>query len=202
MFESNWTLPLMIFAAEMCVVTLGTLRIIFVSRGNRFLAPALGFFEVSTWLFAIGQVMSNLNSVWCFMAFALGFSAGNYLGIIIEKRLAMGLAMVRVFAPGDAASLANALRERNFGVTSVEGQGACGKVEVVLTVVKRRQLDEVLSMVETLHPGAFYAVDDLQSASAGIFPLHRPQTAVAGVVQDFGKIGHRRAVAEKATVSA
>lgn len=202
MFESTWTLPLMIFAAELTVVTLGTLRIIFVSRGNRFLAPALGFFEVSTWLFAIGQVMSNLTNVPCFLAFALGFSAGNYLGILIEKKLAMGLAMVRVFAPGDALPLANALRERNFGVTSVEGQGACGKVEVVLTIVKRRQLDEVLEMVEALHPGAFYAVDDLQTASAGIFPLHRPQPAVAGIVQDFGKPARRKAGHEKTAVSA
>lgn len=202
MFESNWGLPFTIFLAELTVVTLGTLRIIFVSRGNRILAPTLGFFEVSTWLFAIGQVMSNLSSVWCFLAFALGFSAGNYLGILIEKKLAMGLAMVRVFAPGDAASLASALRDRNFGVTSVEGQGARGRVDVVLTIVKRRQLDEVLDMVESLHPGAFYAVDDLQAASAGIFPLHRAQNSVPGIVRDFGKPARRVDHREKTAVSA
>ena len=58
-------LPGMIFLAEMCVVTLGTLRIIFVSRGQKFLAPCLGFFEIIIWLFAISQVMQHLQNVWC-----------------------------------------------------------------------------------------------------------------------------------------
>src|SRR5262245_61594352 len=88
-------LPGMIFLAEMCVVTLGTLRIIFVSRGQKFLAPCLGFFEIIIWLFAISQVMQHLQNVWCFLAFAAGFTIGNYFGILIEKALAMGLAQVR-----------------------------------------------------------------------------------------------------------
>src|SRR4051812_46175226 len=40
-----------IFHAELCVVTLGTLRIIFVAKGRKALAPLLGFFEISLWLF-------------------------------------------------------------------------------------------------------------------------------------------------------
>jgi uncharacterized protein YebE (UPF0316 family) len=62
--------PLGIFVAEMCVVTLGTLRIIFIARGRRILAPVLGFFEIMIWLFAISQIMNNLTSVWCFLAFS------------------------------------------------------------------------------------------------------------------------------------
>src|SRR5258708_34845731 len=91
-------LPGMIFLAEMCVVTLGTLRIIFVSRGQKFLAPCLGFFEVIIWLFAISQVMQHLQNAWCFLAFAAGFTIGNFLGILIEKALAMGLAQVSIVA--------------------------------------------------------------------------------------------------------
>src|SRR5204863_3968288 len=91
-------LALAIFLAEMCVVTLGTLRIIFVARGRKYLAPLLGFFEILTWLFAIGQVMQNLNDPFCFFAFALGFTVGNFLGIVVETRLALGIATVRIFA--------------------------------------------------------------------------------------------------------
>ena len=39
-----------------------------------------------------------------------------------------------------------------------------------MTVVKRRQLEEVFDLIEAHHPGAFYAVDELQSASDGVFP--------------------------------
>jgi uncharacterized protein YebE (UPF0316 family) len=164
-------LPGTIFLAEMCVVTLGTLRIIFVSRGQKFLAPCLGFFEIIIWLFAISQVMQHLQNVWCFLAFAAGFTIGNFLGILIEKALAMGLAQVSIVAPYGAEDLVAELRAHDFGVTSVAGSGAQGPVQIVFTVVRRRQLKQVLSLVEAKQPGAFYAVDEVTAVSDGIFPL-------------------------------
>ena len=165
-----WLIPLLIFVAEVCVVTISTLRIIFVSRGYKVLAPIFGFFEIVLWLFAMSQIMKNLDDWRCFLAFAVGFSLGNYLGILIEKLLAMGTVIVRIITHRDAAALIDHLRAASFGVTTVPGQGATGKVLVVLTVAKRRQLPEIVSLIETHHPSAFYAVDDLQSASEGIFP--------------------------------
>src|SRR3979409_310365 len=106
-------LPGMIFLAEMCVVTLGTLRIIFVSRGQKFLAPCLGFFEIIIWLFAISQAMQPLQNGWCFLACAAGCTTRNFLGILIEKALAMGLAQVSIVAPYDSEELVAELRARD-----------------------------------------------------------------------------------------
>lgn len=167
----EWLVPCRIFFAEMCVVTFGTLRIIFIARGRKFLAPCLGFFEVTIWLFAITQVMSQVHNLWCFLAFAAGFSTGNLLGILIENALAMGMAMVRVIVPPGAEDLVQKLRDNDFGVTSVNGQGARGPVQIILTVIRRRQLKKVLTLVESVQPGAFYQVDELQSVSEGIFPM-------------------------------
>jgi uncharacterized protein YebE (UPF0316 family) len=163
-------LPLIIFLAETCVLTLCTLRIIFIARGNKILAPLLGFFEVLIWLFAISQVMQNLGDGLCFFAFALGFMLGNFFGILIEKKLALGMAVVRVITNKPAQVLIERLRAAQFGVTSIEGQGASGPVQIVMTVVKRRRLGDVFDLIEAHHPNAFYAVDELQSASDGIFP--------------------------------
>jgi uncharacterized protein YebE (UPF0316 family) len=165
---SYWMLPLLIFAAELTVVTCGTLRIIFVSRGDKLLAPLLGFIEVTVWLFAISQVMKNVSDGCCFFAFAAGFTVGNFLGILIEKKLALGLAQVSIVAPPDCRDLIEELRARDFGVTCVRGQGSQGPVDVVFTVVKRRQLPKVLHLVEAA--GAFYTVDEVTSVSQGIFP--------------------------------
>src|SRR5215210_91909 len=126
-------LPALIFLAEMTVVTFGTLRIIFVSRGQKYLAPCLGFVEIVIWLFAISQVMKHLHNGWCFLAFAGGFMVGNFLGILIEKKLAMGLAQISVFTAPDSQSLVQALRSRNFGVTCMNGHGAQGPVQIVFT---------------------------------------------------------------------
>jgi uncharacterized protein YebE (UPF0316 family) len=163
-------LPLLVFVAELCVVTIGTVRIIFVSRGRKILAPLLGFFEVTIWLFAIGQIMQNLTDISCYLAFAGGFTLGNFLGVLIEKRLAIGSVVVQVTTGRDAGDLVTALRAADYGVTSMDAQGATGRVQVVFTVIKRRELDNVTGIIRDFDPKAFYAVNDLQAAAAGISP--------------------------------
>jgi uncharacterized protein YebE (UPF0316 family) len=166
-------LPVVIFLAEMFVVTLGTLRIIFVARGCTLLAPVLGLFEILSWLFAISQVMQNLDSADCFIAFSLGFTCGSYLGMWIEKKLAMGTVLVRVITHHSPAALIADLRAAHFGVTCVEGRGATGPVQILMTVVKRRQLEEVKNLIRGHHPRAFVAVDELQDVAEGTFPRQR-----------------------------
>ncbi len=69
-------LPLLIFTARICDVSLGTIRVIFVARGYRYLAPILGFFEISIWLLAIGQIMRDLDNIVTYFAYAGGFASG------------------------------------------------------------------------------------------------------------------------------
>ena len=170
-------LPLLVFAAELCVVTISTVRIIFVSRGMKVLAPVLGFFEISIWLFAIGQIMRNLTDPGCYLGFAAGFTLGTYLGILIEKRLAIGNLLVQVITTRDAAGLAEALRAAKYGVTCMDGRGGTGPVQIVLTVIQRKQLPNVIALVKQFDPRAFYSVNDLQAAAAGIFPARGPAGA-------------------------
>jgi uncharacterized protein YebE (UPF0316 family) len=178
---TNFTLPLSIFVAEVCVVTLTTVRIISISRGRKFLAPLLGFFEVGIWLFAIGQVMKNLSDVACYLAFAAGFTLGNFLGILLDGRLALGTLLIRVITPRDTARLAEGLRAAGYGVTSVEGRGAVGAVQVVLTVVPRKELRRVTAIIRCFDPDAFYSVDDIQTAARGVFPTAKRFPAVGQV---------------------
>ena len=163
-------LPLLVFFAELCVVTLSTIRIIFVARGMKVLAPVLGFFEVSIWLFAIGQIMQNLSDLSCYLAFAGGFALGNYLGVLIEKKLAIGSVVVRIITPRDVRVLMEGLQAAEYGVTTIDAQGTTGPVKIVFTVVRRKELDSVVTLIKAFDPKAFYSVDDLQSLEAGIFP--------------------------------
>lgn len=163
-------LPVFIFFAELCVVTISTLRTIFVARGSKCLAPLLGFFEVSIWLFAIGQVMRNLSDVTCSAAFAGGFTLGNFLGVLIEGKLAMGNAVVRIITPKDASDLIDALRSAGYGVTAVDARGATGPVQLVFTVVPRRDLGRVVALAKEFDPKVFYSVDELKEAAEGVAP--------------------------------
>jgi uncharacterized protein YebE (UPF0316 family) len=168
-------LPLVIFLAEVLVVTVSTLRIIVISRSQRLLASILGVVEISVWLFAIGQVMQNLNNLACSMAFAAGFTLGNYLGITLESKMALGSVIVRLITRRDASTLAESLRAANYGITLVEGQGATGPVQIVLAVIPRRELNAVIGRIKEFDAGAFYSVDMLQTTAAGIYPLARRQ---------------------------
>ncbi len=163
-------LAILVFFAELCVVTLFTLRIIFIGRGKRVLASTVGFFEITIWLFAISQVMRNLNDPGCFLGFAGGFTLGNYLGMLIEKWLALGTVVVRTFTHKDATDLIRSLQAAQFGVTSIDAVGAKGPVKLVITVIPRKQLTVVLAIIRHFDPSAFHSVDEIQDAEAGIFP--------------------------------
>ncbi len=172
-FGSSGSLPFYIFLAEVCVVTISTMRTIFVARGMKFLAPLLGMFEVSIWLFAIGEVMKHLNDWRCSAAFAGGFTLGNFLGILLEEKLAMGSVGIHMITHQDADQLIEALRAADYGVTCIKAEGATGPVHVVYTVIKRKNLAHVLTIARRSHPNVFYSVDDLHSAAAGVAPLTR-----------------------------
>jgi uncharacterized protein YebE (UPF0316 family) len=78
-------LPLMIFFARVCDVSLGTVRIIFISKGIRYLAPFVGFFEILIWLLAISQIIQNLTNRYYYIFYAGGFACGTFAGIIIDE---------------------------------------------------------------------------------------------------------------------
>lgn len=164
-------LPLMIFFARVADVTLGTLRIIFVSRGKRQLAPLLGFFEVLIWVIAIGQLVQNLGSATSYLGYAAGFAAGNFVGMLIEDRLAIGTLIVRAFVPVGGDEVMRQLHDAGFGVTGLDGQGATGPVKLVFAVVKRKHLREVTAIIRAVNPKAFYTVEDVRNVEEGVFPM-------------------------------
>lgn len=170
----SWVvLPILIFLARVADVTLGTLRIIFVSRGKRKIAPLLGFFEVLIWIVAIGQLVQNLGSVTSYLGYAAGFAAGNYVGMLIEDRLAIGTLIVRAIVPAGGEEVMQRLHAAGFGVTGVDGQGATGPVKVVYAVVKRKHSREVMNIIHNVHSKAFITVEDVRSSLDGVFPSRK-----------------------------
>lgn len=163
-------LPCLIFLARICDVTIGTIRIIFVSKERKLLASIFGFFEVLIWLVAIGQIMQHLDNIFCYIAYAAGFACGNYIGITIEGKLAMGVLIVRIITNNSDTELVDSLRASGFGVTSIAAQGGSGSVNVVYTIFKRSCLPEVVSIIEQFNPKAFYSVEEVRSVNAGVFP--------------------------------
>lgn len=167
-------LPLLIFFARVIDVTLGTLRIIFVSRGMKVLAPFIGFFEALIWLLAIGQIMQSLTNPGLYIAYAAGFAVGNYVGIYLEEKIAIGLLCVRTITNEDATELIEYLKAQNFGVTSVSASGVSGQVRLILSIIKRKDLNRMISVIKDKMPRAFVSVEDVRSVAEGYFPRKNP----------------------------
>ena len=162
----SWVIiPALIFLARICDVTLGTLRIVFISKGDKAIAPLLGFLEVLIWLVAITQVMQNLSNFVSYLAWAGGFAAGNFLGLRIEQKLALGQMVVRVITVESAEDLIQRLAGRGYRLTSVDAMGTRGKVNLLFMIVKRKRLQEVISIIRDYNPNAFYSIEDVRSVS-------------------------------------
>lgn len=165
-------LPLAIFLARVCDVSLGTVRIILISRGVK-LATLIGFFEILVWLLAIGHIMQNLTNFGYYIAYAGGFAAGTYAGILIENKLSLGVVILRIITRRDATELIKHLKEQNYGVTTIDAQGVSGPVKIILIVINRHDVDNVVGIIKTFNPHAFYSVEDVRFAREGIFPPKR-----------------------------
>ncbi|MBP7496295.1 MAG: DUF2179 domain-containing protein [Bacteroidales bacterium] len=170
-FYTYLILPLLIFIARIADVSIGTLRIIFISKGKKFLAPLLGFFEVMIWILAITRIMENLNNPICYLAYGLGFATGNWVGLKLEEKLAIGILLIRVITAKDVKELVLTLNKLNYGATCVEGKGSREDVNIVFTVVQRNDLPEVVSIIKDFDNSAFYTVEDIKYVNQeGIFP--------------------------------
>lgn len=157
---------LLVFFARICDVTIGTLRIIFVSRGMRYFASFLGFFEILLWIIVVGKIMGNESSMFAYLAYAAGFSVGNFIGITIENKIALGSMIVRVITRKEALILVKALRDSGYLVTNVKAEGRDGNVDVIFSVVKRKYLGNFLNIVKRYNPNAFYTVEDVRQINA------------------------------------
>ena len=166
-------LPLLIFIARVADVSLGTVRVIFITRGLKYLAPIVGFFEILIWLMAIGQIMRNLSNPLCYIAYAGGFATGNYFGISIAEKLSLGVVLIRVITSKDASELLEYLKSAEYGVTSVDAQGSAGKVQVVFTIVPRTEVAGVVNLIKQFNPKAFYTIEEVGFTEEGIFPTRK-----------------------------
>jgi uncharacterized protein YebE (UPF0316 family) len=185
-------LPLLIFVARMCDVTLGTLRNVFISKGLRRVVPIIGFFEVLIWLISIRQIMRYLDNPMCYVGFAGGFSMGTYVGLLVERKLALGKQVLRIITEKDSRSLVHSLRENNFGVTVIDGHGAKGPVKIIFTVVKRTDVETVLKLIQQHNPQAFYSIEDTKAARQGVFPQGSEKARTVDYLRRIFTIGPQK----------
>jgi uncharacterized protein YebE (UPF0316 family) len=166
LMASAWG-PLVIFCLRIVDVSLSTMRMLLAVRGVKFVAPLIGFFEVLVWILAVGSAIRHMNSPLHLAGYAGGFATGTLVGLMIEERIALGMATIRVVSRHGGVEVAEALRERGFGVTEFAGHGREGHVEVVDAVLRRRDLPTVLKEIDYWDPEAFVTIQEPRAIRRG-----------------------------------
>ncbi|WP_167608806.1 DUF2179 domain-containing protein [Maribellus sediminis] len=164
-------LPALIFFSRVMDVTIGTIRIVMVSKGHKIWAPILGFFEVLIWLVAITKIIQNLDNWICYIAYGLGFAAGNYVGLIIEEKMALGIVKLQIITRKEASKLIENLKAAGYGITHHNAKGSSENVSIIYSIIKRSEIKKVEDIVKTTNPKAFYSIEDIKFVSEGVFPL-------------------------------
>ena len=184
-------LPLLIFFARICDVSLETIRVIYISRGIKYLAPVIAFFEIVIWLLAMGVVMQDLSNVANFLAFALGFAAGTYVGLVLEERLSIGMVILRIITTEESEEqITSFLAQEHCGATSLDAKGERGSVKMLISLVNRADLPRITDFIRIVNPHAFFSIEDVRYANEGVI-RPRERGVIAGILAPFISPGKR-----------
>ena len=151
---------LIIFAARITDVSIGTVRIIVTVQGRSIIAFFLAIFEVLIWITVVSTVIHKINDQPMLAFFyAFGYATGNVVGIRLERKLALGFIILRVITRTAGKSLADRIRAMGQPVTVFRGEGMCGPVDELYIACRRRELKRILEFVKKEEPGAFYLTE-------------------------------------------
>jgi uncharacterized protein YebE (UPF0316 family) len=174
-FYSWVILPLLIFIARVCDVSMETIRVIYISRGIKYLAPFIAFFEIVIWLLAMEVVMKDLSNSANFLAFALGFATGTYVGFVIEEKLSIGMVILRIVTTDDSnEEIVSFMQSENYGITTLDATGSRGNVKMILSLVNRVDVPRITEHIHSTNPHAFFSIEDVRYVNEGVFRPKKP----------------------------
>ncbi|HMN11038.1 MAG TPA: DUF5698 domain-containing protein [Bellilinea sp.] len=160
-------IALSIFLLRVVDMSMDTLRVLFVVRGKKLLSWSRGFIQSAVFIIAISSVLANEKSLLTILAYAGGFATGNVVGMYIEEWLAIGHLHLTVVSPARGAAVAEALREKGFGVTEISARGLNGTVNLLHVDVVRKRMDEVERIVKNTDKEAYVTVEDVRPINRG-----------------------------------
>ncbi len=162
-------LYIMIFCAKIIEVSLMTLRIVFITKGERKMGALVAFFEVSIWLFLVTTVLGGITEdPLKAVVYALGFAVGNFVGSLLEERIGLGLSQVQIIVKADhGIELATAIRKEGYACTLVQGEGVNFERYILFMYVKRKRVSHLLDVAKKNQENAVITVMETKPLHGG-----------------------------------
>lgn len=174
LFDSTVILTgLIVFIARVFDVSIGTVRTIVTVQGRTIVAFFLAIVEITIWIYVASEVIQQIKQEPLLVAFyATGYATGNVVGIVVERRLAFGMIVLRVITRNGFKQLAGILRSKGQPVTIFMGEGMLGPVAEIYVACRRRDLKWILRDVKTVDANAFYVIEAARDVSRILKPTY------------------------------
>jgi uncharacterized protein YebE (UPF0316 family) len=153
----NLLWSLVIFAARIVDVSLGTIRVNMIVRRKKILASVVGFFEVAIFISIIVRIIQEVNNIYGILSYAAGFAVGTIVGIMISEKLSRDLISTNIISKKHTDDIKLVLKKEGYGITCYSGKGINGKVEIINVVCSHSSVKVLHQLVYSQDPGAFVA---------------------------------------------
>ena len=160
---------IVIFLAKVLEVSLTTMRMVYVNKGARFYASLIGLVEILIWLQVASDVLIGIKENPAKMfAYAFGFAAGSYVGILIEEKIGLGYTKLEIITTEECGlALAEEIRKLGKAVTISSAEGQAGKKMVLTTILRRKTKEIVLDKMKKLDAEGIVTVSEIQKVYGG-----------------------------------
>lgn len=161
-----------VFVARIFDVSVGTVRTIVTVQGRTVMAFFLAVFEVTIWITVVSAVIHQVTEMPILVIFySFGYATGNVVGILVERKLAFGVIILKVFSIRSGREIAEAFRKLGQPVTIFPGEGRSGPVLELYLACRRRDLKWMIPKVHEMDSDAFYVVEQAKDVSKVLKPV-------------------------------
>lgn len=135
-----------IFLARICDVGLGTIRTMYIIKGNKLKTCLIAFFELLIWFYAAELALTDEhNSIYIAISYALGYTTGTYLGMLINDHLNKDMLKIDVI-----------FKElKNMDILKLKDYKIYFKENEVTIFIRKKQLNKLLRTIKNIDKEAF-----------------------------------------------
>lgn len=171
---TGWVYVL-IFFLKFVEVTISTLRIVIVTKGERVKGALIAFFEVMLWVFVVTLVLDDLMSdPFKIVIYGAAFASGNYIGSVLEEKLALGtINITAITGVKEGSKLAEAMREEGYALTSIHGSGRESEKLILYLHIPRKKVHETIDLLKEKSPGVVITVNEIRPIYGGYRGLRK-----------------------------
>lgn len=166
---------LAIFSLKFIEVTVSTLRIVIVTKGERLKGAMIAFFEVMLWVYVAALVIDGITEDPIkIIIYGAAFASGNYLGSTLEEKLALGTINLQVIVNRTQGQhLVTFIRNQGYAVTTVQGEGKDSQKLILYMHTARKKVSALIELLRDQDPSIVITIHEIRPIYGGFRGLRK-----------------------------